>query len=380
MSVVEIKPFPECGRTLAISGVGQKSVTYIEQFLAALRTTGGLQEVIGTSLIGIHESSGSKIAALSQEPIKPTSWWRKLGLSHRTETTPFTPPVVFNDPVESVEVFGGLSTNEKESLRAVAHFVSYERGSDRLITQVLREFRESLPNIEHFAVVIIPPGDALERSNFAKVAQACPVDSLGMPVVLMDHEPPDNKFYIGGRSLTPQEVLLTGLAGLIFNRKVLPDINPHTYLDLLRGLFDASPIVGVGLHNRDDFYKFTVERASNNDLSLLMQHINYDLDEVGKLQQLGYTSLPEKGDNSLAVIVTQLPIPPDHKFWTDKYFNEFIQSLNARAQRRNEVISYGYLNAIPRGEFKFVPETTTRFYPTSFIPGWNFIMELVKDL
>src|SRR5579884_831033 len=115
-SMLEIKPFPEVGYTLAINGIGQKSNRHIKQFLKAVKYSGGLKEVLGVSLIGSNQDDIEEVESLLRKPNESPPFLRKFLSRSQTEID-FEPSVIAGDATRAAEVFGESSGKQGDSLR-----------------------------------------------------------------------------------------------------------------------------------------------------------------------------------------------------------------------------------------------------------------------
>ena len=375
-----IRPFPESGHTLIVNGIGQRGGQYAEDFIRILIASDGLDEVLGVSLSGVSKEAKSRIEDIFNGKRRSTPRWRQI--FQRPADRVFIPPGVILDDTESAaSVFTETSQKLGDTKRAVIHFISYERGNQALIKATLSDFRSYLQNTDQYGVLIVPQGNLVEKTNFDRVAETLPPESLNLPLILMDYQSQDSNLRRFGEHLSSERALIVGLAGLIANRRMHPSLNPNNYLQLLQTLTDQSHIIGVSIVQRDEMSEFTVDRANDFDLYQLISHIHTDLDESTDLGKNGFTSLPKQDEATTEVVTVQLPLPAKHKFWFNPHFTSALEIIGHTEQaKRRTILSFGHLKTRPQGEFKKVPMVTTRFYSAASIPGWNLVMRLVETL
>lgn len=379
----ELKHFTENGQTLVISGIGQRGIREAEEFLGNLKTSGGLEEVLGLSLPGVSIEARERVQKAFIAKPEKSPWWKTL-FGRPAARVFVAPPVAVNDTSSAIEQFLTESKKFGGTARVALHFISYERGNGKTIETVIRDFKEGMPDLLHIGVVTVNSGSIIDKMGFDKETANYPPDSLGIPVILMDKDAKQD--HISREWLSGEKALLVGLAGLVANKRAFPKLSRYNYVQILRSLFDQSNMLGVSVGQHTIYPEYMVRRASYFDEGELVCATRYALGRSFELDKYSYTSLPRNPQANLDVVIVQLPIPPNHKFWKDPLFTEVLNCDQEREERDSKsILSIGHTEipsykSIETGNMELLPIVATRLFAVRKIPGWHLIMGLLEDL
>lgn len=358
--------FPIDSHTLFVNSIGQGATRQAIRFFEILHYSHGSNELLeAASAIGVHEQIANPMRyAMAVDP----GWFRKLDIA-------------INNVSAATSAFNKNSDRHKDSGRAVFHFMSYQQGTGQLAHDVVGQFQNELPDVFHLGIVMVPTGDPVSMLQFRREAESHPLERLGIPLIVVDDTANRIRFFRQSMDHF-EDSFLYGLAGLVADRNLFPNINRHAYHETLQTLAEETGIIGVGAATGviDAVHGYHATEVSDKFIKFVARITADSLREDHRI-----SSLPRKLTAELDVVVVQIPMATINDQWKNPAFFEAVHPKHSDEVQSGKVVipnnvayTYGQADTPTTRYNDPKPLTATHLYPAARSPGVDFLLEILS--
>lgn len=199
-------------------------------------------------------------------------------------------------------------------IERVLHFISYEAGSLETVLETNQLLKKGQPNLAQLGLVAPFSAQDWVRKSFEMELDRYPVNTLGLPVIVMD----DTSERISGSPPFPSHKnFLKGVVGLFAGPISLPHLNEPNSPSLIDQLISASNRIGVGLYERRAPLRESSFFGIGNQNYLIDEHqiVINNLVRHALKPSVRFTRGERIAGSTIDVAVVSLPFHAKDRFW-----------------------------------------------------------------